>query len=220
VTAINSEGTIVGLWIDKNNVFHGFLPSRGGALTSFDAPNAGTGPNQGTFPSTGPTLSPLGVSIGQYLDGKGVVHAYVRQRTGTITQFDPPGSVTTYAEGINPQGAVVGTYGDSNGIFHGFLRTPSGEITSIDVPGFLNNSNAKDITLFAVIVGLWNDSNNVYHGFLRYPNGALLKFDVPGAGSVPGLAQGTAPLVINFWGEITGFIIDSNNVCHGFVRLP
>jgi hypothetical protein len=94
VTAINSEGTIVGLWIDKNNVFHGFLPSRGGALTSFDAPNAGTGPNQGTFPSTGPTLSPLGVSIGQYLDGKGVVHAYVRQRTGTITQFDPPGSVT------------------------------------------------------------------------------------------------------------------------------
>jgi hypothetical protein len=160
------------------------------------------------------------VSIGQYADAKGVTHGYARQRAGSITSIDPPDSVTTYAEGINPEGAVVGTYGDSNGIFHGFLRNPSGAITSIDVPGFLDNSNAKDITPFGVVVGLWNDTNNVYHGFLRYPNGALLKFDVPGDGSVPGSAQGTAPLVINFWGEITGFIIDSKNVYHGFIRLP
>jgi hypothetical protein len=224
VCNINSEGTIVGLYIDKNNVFHGFTRSRGGALTSFDAPDAGTVPDQGqgTFPSVGPALSPLGVSTGQYADGKGLIHGYVRQRAGAITSFDPPGSVVTFAGGINPEGAIVGTFGDANGIGHGFLRNASGFITSFDVPGSLSNTNAKDISLFGVITGFWNDSNNVYHGFIRYPNAAILKFDVPGAGSVPDApqGQGTIPLAINFWGEIAGEIQDSSNVYHGFVRLP
>jgi hypothetical protein len=139
---------------------------------------------------------------------------------GAITSFDPPGSVAAYAEGINPEGISVGIFGDNNGIYHGFLRYASGAITSFDVPGSFFNTDAKDINLFGVIAGLWNDSNNVYHGFLRYPNGAFLKFDVPGAGSVPGSAQGTLPIAINFWGEIAGIIQDSSNVYHGFVRLP
>jgi catechol 2,3-dioxygenase-like lactoylglutathione lyase family enzyme len=220
VADINSEGTIVGLWIDSNNVFHGFFRSRLGALTSFDAPNAGTGLDQGTSPSTGTALSPLGVSTGQDTDGKGIIHGYVRQRAGAITSFDPPGSIITFAEGINPEGVIVGTFGDNNSVFHGFVRNVNGAITSFDVPGALLNTNAKDITLFGVITGLWNDSNNVYHGFIRYPNAAILKFDVPGAGSVPGSAQGTLPIAINFWGEIVGEIQDSSNVYHGFVRLP
>jgi hypothetical protein len=220
VTNINSEGTIVGLYIDKNNAFHGFSRSFGGALTPFDAPNAGAGPNQGTSPSSGPALNPLGVSTGQYTDAKGSTHGYVRQRTGAITSFDPPGSVATFAEGINAGGGVVGTFGDNDGFGHGFLRNASGAIISFDVPGSLSNTNAKDISLFGVITGFWNDSSNVYHGFIRYPNGALLKFDVPGAGSVPQSAQGTLPFAINFWGETTGWVQDSNNVYHGFIRIP
>jgi hypothetical protein len=151
-TNVNSEGTVIGLWIDNNNVFHGFFRSRGGALMSFDVPDA-----QGTFPSIGPALSPLGVSTGQYTDGKGLIHAYVRQRTGAITSFDPPGSVETFAQGINPEGAIVGTFGDASGIGHGFLRKPDGAITSFDVPGSLSNTNAKDVSLFGVTTGFWND---------------------------------------------------------------
>jgi hypothetical protein len=48
----------------------------------------------------------------------------------------------------------------------------------------------------------------------------LLKFDVPGAGAVPESEQGTLPFAINFWGEITGWVQDSNNVWHGFIRFP
>jgi hypothetical protein len=220
VSDINSEGIAVGLYIDSRNVVHGFFRSHVGVLTSFDDPNAGTGPGQGTAPSPSTALSPLGVLTGQYVDGKGIYHGLVRQRTGAISSFDPSGSTNTFSEGINPQGAVVGTFGDSNGIFHGFVRNANGEITSFDVPGALYNTNARDITLFGVITGFWNDSNNVYHGFIRYPAAAILKFDVPGAGSVPQSAQGTIPLAINFWGEIAGEIQDSNNVYHGFIRLP
>ena len=221
VCNINSEGTIVGTWIDHHDVFHGFFRSREGALTSFDAPNAGTGSMQGTSPSFGPALSPLGVSTGQYVDGKGQFHGYVRLRAGAITSFDPSGSINTFANGISPEGAIVGTFGDANG-GHAFVREPSGVITSFDVPGSLSNTNAWDINLFGVITGYWNDSNDVFHGFIRYPNAAILKFDVPGAGSVPNApqGQGTVPLLINTWGEIAGEIQDSNNVYHGFIRFP
>jgi hypothetical protein len=220
VADINSEGVTVGLYIDSRNVAHGFFRSPAGTLTSFDAPNAGTGPGQGTAPSPSTALGPLGVLTGQYVDGQGVYHGLVRQRTGAIISFDPPGSTSTFSEGINLQGTVVGTFGDSNFVGHGFVRKANGEITSFDVPGALSNTNALDITPFGVITGYWSDSNNVYHGFIRYPNAAILKFDVPGAGSVPQSAQGTLPMAINFWGEIAGQIQDSNNVYHGFIRLP
>jgi hypothetical protein len=206
VADINSEGTIVGVWIDSNGAYHGFIRTRAGALKSFDAPNAGTGMGQGIIPSATTALGPSGVSTGQYVDGKGTYHGYVRQRAGAITSFDPPGSTNTLAEGINPEGTIVGTFGDKNNVGHAFVRNAHGAINTFDVPGALNNTNARDITPYGVITGLWNDSNDVYHGFVRYANGVILKFDVPGAGAVPGLKQGTIPLAINCWGEITGQI--------------
>jgi hypothetical protein len=216
---INLEGTILGETVDNNNAIHAFLRSPGGVFTVFDAPNAGTGSGQGTYTATGSGLNLLGVATGDYLDANGTPHGYVRQRGGALISFDVPGSAGTFPESINPEGATTGTFGKANA-GHGFIRSANGACITFDVPGAFNNTNPKGITPFGVTTGFWDDSNVVYHGFIRYPNGAFTKFDVPGAGNVPGSQQGTLPFGINFWGEIVGQVRDSNNVYHGFIRIP
>src|SRR5271156_273378 len=48
--ANNSEGSVVGYYIDANSVFYGFLRQPDGKLITFDAPGAGHTP--GTFEGT------------------------------------------------------------------------------------------------------------------------------------------------------------------------
>ena len=50
---------IEGQYTDASNVAHGFVRDANGAITTFDAPGAGTGPFQGTFPLT---INPQGRS--------------------------------------------------------------------------------------------------------------------------------------------------------------
>jgi hypothetical protein len=53
-------------------------------IITFDAPGAGTGPNQGTFAyaiNLGSTI------MGFYLDASNVYHGFVRATDGTITTF-------------------------------------------------------------------------------------------------------------------------------------
>lgn len=52
------------------------------------------------------------------------IHGFVRAVNGSITTFDPPGSVLTLAGGINPMGTITGQYFDASGVSHGFLRSP------------------------------------------------------------------------------------------------
>src|SRR6266496_2695909 len=47
---INPNGAITGWATDSAFVSHGFLRDRNGGFTTFDAPGAGTGAGQGTFP--------------------------------------------------------------------------------------------------------------------------------------------------------------------------
>jgi hypothetical protein len=44
----------------------------------------------------------------------------------------------------------------------------------------------------------------------------FITFEAPGAGKA--MLQGTVPISINPTGEIAGFDLDANNLCHGFVR--
>jgi len=47
---ISPNGTITGYYVDSAFVNHGFVRDRNGAITTFNAPGAGTGVNQGTQP--------------------------------------------------------------------------------------------------------------------------------------------------------------------------
>lgn len=85
-------------------------------ITTFDAPGAGTGPQQGTFPQS---VSEAGAITGWYVDSRFVSHGFVRNVDGTITTFDAPGAGTgagqgTLAYSLSPPGIVAGYYQDAN----------------------------------------------------------------------------------------------------------
>src|SRR5205823_1472848 len=48
--SINQNGVITGSYVDARSASHGFLRAPGGAITTFEAPGAGTGYLQGTSP--------------------------------------------------------------------------------------------------------------------------------------------------------------------------
>jgi hypothetical protein len=48
VDNLNPAAAISGTSFDANNVWHGFLRTADGTITTFDAPGAGTGAGQGT----------------------------------------------------------------------------------------------------------------------------------------------------------------------------
>ena len=223
---INLKGAIAGFSIDNNNVQHGFVRSPLGIFTSFDAPDAGTGPSEGTMVTLESGLNSQGVLIGWSIVTNNRAHGFMRERSGAITLFDPPGSVITLPGAINSDGLIVGGAFDAHFIRHGFVRSVNGAITTFDVPGAGTTPGSGEGTLALGVsscglsTGYWIDSSKIGHGFLRYPNGAILKFDALGAGTVPGSLQGTVPQGMNFWGEVVGYLLDANNVGHGFIRLP
>jgi hypothetical protein len=48
--SINQRGVIAGFYLDKGNVYHGFVRTQHGDISTFDVSGAGTGAFQGTLP--------------------------------------------------------------------------------------------------------------------------------------------------------------------------
>jgi hypothetical protein len=61
--------------VDANSVSHGFLRAPDGAITTFDAPGAGTGAFQGTEPLG---INSKGAISGSYIDANNVGHGFLR----------------------------------------------------------------------------------------------------------------------------------------------
>jgi len=140
--AINPAGTITGYYTDASFASHGFVRATDGTITTFDGPGAGTSFFQGTNPGT---INPAGAIAGYYTDAGYISHGFVRAK-GTVTSFDPPGSVNTIGfafnnqvpVGINPAGEITGSYIDASFASHGFLRSAKGSFTSFDPPGSIS----------------------------------------------------------------------------------
>jgi hypothetical protein len=226
-TGINPAGAIVGYYTDASGVNHGFLRAKDdrdeeeSTFTTFDAPGAGTGVNQGTFPGN---INPAGTIAGYYFDASKVFHGFLRTEDGTFTTFDAPGAGTAFGQGtltaffsgLNPAGAITGNYRDASNVNHGYVRAPDGTFTTFDAPG--SQATITDsINPAGVIAGFYGDASVVFHGFVRAEDGTFATFDAPGAGT--GFAQGTVPQNINPAGATTGYITDAGNVNHGFVRV-
>ncbi len=73
---LNDWGAITGFYPDANGVYHGYLRSPDGRITSFDAPGADTTPgdNNGTYPYS---INDAGVIVGSYQDSNNVFHGFV-----------------------------------------------------------------------------------------------------------------------------------------------
>jgi uncharacterized membrane protein len=91
----------------------------------------------------------------------------VRASDGTISTFDPAGSVFTNAASINAKGTIAGWWRDSNDVEYGFVRSEKGKIASFDPPGAIE-TDAYSINDRGVVAGYFADSNG-YHGFIRTP---------------------------------------------------
>jgi hypothetical protein len=103
---------------------------------------------------------------------------------------------------------------------------PSSKIISFDVPGAdltpgdYNGTYVQSINDWGVITGYYEDANFVVHGFLRSAEVKYTPFDAPGADTTANSGYGTFPNSINDAGAVTGYLIDSSGVSHGFVRSP
>lgn len=71
--SINNNGVIAGYYIDANEVYHGFMVSASGAITTFNAPGSGTTPATGTYPAN---INDNGVIVGYYSDPNDVYHGF------------------------------------------------------------------------------------------------------------------------------------------------
>jgi hypothetical protein len=232
---INDRGDITGYFLDENNVFHGFLRSREGKFTVFEAPGADTkaGDQNGTFPNA---INEAGAITGEYIDARNGGHGFLRSPEGRFTTFDVPGGSpgTTNAIALNRHGDIVGYYlSAKSGVFQGYVRHPDGTFETWSGPGACEApsgaNNCYATGAFAVndegtVAGGYEDStsNLVNHGLLRSREGTFTSFEAPGAGT--GLYQGTgspgSSTPLNQFGVTAGLYIDEASVVHGFLRAP
>jgi N-acetylneuraminic acid mutarotase len=194
---INASGAIVGSYVDKDSIKHGFLFS-GGTYTTIDPAGVGEcvnqhGENYGG--AVGLSIDSAGDVVGTYYDASCVQHGFVRvAANGIIAKFDVPGVGSTpcpnhgtgellcgtFAARCDSAGDMTGGYVDSNGIFHGyFYPAYSGSFTTIDDPGAgtsgglagtLGLSISANTNATAInIAGIYADSSSSLHGFIYTP---------------------------------------------------
>jgi hypothetical protein len=189
-------------------------PTVAGTFIEFDAPDAGTGSQQGTLPFA---INPAGTVTGYYNDANSIGHGFVRTADGTMVTFDAPNDVNgTYATAINAEGTVTGYYYDANYDSHGFVRTSDGAIAEFDAPRDANGTYPVGINDAGVVAGTYYNANYVIRAFLRFRNGTIAVFDDPSAGT--GSSQGTSAEGINALGAVAGCYTDSSFAVYAFLR--
>ena len=242
VAGIDTAGAVTGYYQESEIApYQGFLRAADGAITTFDAPGAGTGFFQGTRAFG---INPQGTVAGCYADANSVGHGFVRATDGTLTEWDLPNSAVFFPGcagysfaflgfmpliGISPPGTITGAYfqpisgNPYGGNYRGFLRATDGSFTTFDaVPSPSSPcctwTAGIAINPAGVIAGFDNDYDNVNHGFVRASNGTVTILDAPGAGT--GYVQGTFAVGITPAGQVMGQDVDANSVFHGLLWTP
>jgi hypothetical protein len=177
---MNNDGVITGIYdIDPSFTPHGFIRTRDGHLTLFEAPDGGPG------------IDPQGINergdvVGYYFDSNGNARGFVRASDGALTTIDVPfPNQGTIPQAINAHGTIVGYYFDANGGPQPFLRSPAGKISPVNPPGSIGGFG-KNITDDDVMTGDFVDGNLLTgHGYLRRPDNSIVTFDAPGAAVGP-----------------------------------
>jgi len=167
-------------------------------------------------------INESGQLSGQYVDSAGAFHAFLATPNGgnfDFTTFTVNGN-DTFIGYVNDKGAVDGSYVDNDtGIENSWYRSEKGKITAIQLPDGPNGSFGQWLNNKGTLVGCYIDVNGTYHTYLRPKNGSLTELaDADNSGTGDG--QGTCGVTINDAGEISGAIMDGNDVSHGFVRSP
>lgn len=176
-------------------------------FVSFDAPDAGTGEEEGTYPVA---INGKGVIAGEYIDNFNRQRGFIRQANGQFIEFVPTHTVDVTVTAMNNIGQVTGyasTVLTPPYVFSGFVRNPNGSYAIFAPPGAVY-TDPLSINDSGVITGYYFDAGGNYHGFTRQPAGLISVIDDPEA-SV-GSGKGTWATSINANGEIAGYYTDAN----------
>jgi hypothetical protein len=145
---LNDRRQVVGLYVD-DGVVHGFRWDAG-RYTTIDVRGA-----EATIPFG---INNKGVIVGTYVDGKGVYHAFRRDRRGKVTTLrdaprtDAAAGDATLPAGINDHGQIVGAVYYAEGGSRGFLLD-RGRYRMIDGKRKAVYTRALDINNRSQIVG-------------------------------------------------------------------
>ena len=206
---INERGDIVGEFIDSSGVVRGFVRFSDG---TFSAPIVD--PNDTVGFTEGRGINNPRTVVGDYVTSDGNTHGFFLS-SGSFTEYDAPGALSTLVLGINEPGDLTGAFDpDGSGIFQAFIDR-NGTITSYTVPGAAGTlayemNNNKKLT-----VGYYIDASGIVHGYYRDANGAL-HFPIDPPGSVQTILFGD-----NIKNWVVGRYVDISGVTHGlFFTAP
>lgn len=148
-------------------------------------------------------INDAGTVVGTYVDSSGVQHGYVLQG-GTLTNLDPPGTVSlNTAWGINNAG-VITVYGtNSSGDYLSFTTPDKGTTwTPFHTPGEGSIGTAiHQINNNGDIIATQFDASSNRHGVL-YHGGQYYVFDDPnGIGSTRGVGLNDQDVIVGRYGS-------------------
>jgi hypothetical protein len=150
---------------------HGFLRDEHGFVTSFDVPEAGTAPGQGTWPIR---INERGSIAGTYKDPSGTAHAFFRDREGVFAPIDILGARETRVIGLSEDDTVMGSFTDADRLIHAFVFKPTGALKVIDLPD-IGTIRLINLTRTGVVVGWYSQSGHA-SGFI-YGRGVMTTID-------------------------------------------
>lgn len=164
--AINDSGDVAGYYNYNNisGINRGYIRNQNGGFTNFEA-----------VPGGSTIMEPLGINssgevTGYYGNAETLItQCFVRNATGTITDFSIPGSSASIAVAINDSGTVVGYWQVQGQLFvDSFVRNAAGNITTFFSPTNNYGTYASGINRNGLIAGYWQDSTGfVFHGFMH-----------------------------------------------------
>jgi hypothetical protein len=118
---LNSQGQVVGHFLDLTATRHGILLDEQDKVTLIDWPK--------TTLTEARAINDQGIIVGVYLNLDprfGLHRSFVRDTKGKLIPFDFPGAKETQVTGINHAGHIIGRCDGPQGI-HGFLAVPKGQ---------------------------------------------------------------------------------------------
>jgi hypothetical protein len=225
---INNKGVLTGVYFDDSDVLHCFTRTRKGVLIELpDAPNAGSGDQQG---SQCIGINNKGDIGGSVIDNNNHFIGFIRHAgDGSYEEFEAPDAGAgefqgTIAAEVDEHGRTNGQVVDANDVMHGFIRSPQGKFTIVDAPDAGTGPGQGTVAVEHCdggwCVGEYIDANDVNHGYYCTDyckkRGEIVEFDPPGAGDI-----GTYVVISsNKAHQIAGTFKDDNAVRHGFIRNP
>lgn len=115
---VNVEGAIVGVYMDAESVYHGFLRTRDGSMKTIDYPGSPYTQLMG--------INDRGDVVGFYQDPSDYILKGFVLRAGKFVPVGPADAANgSYPYRITDDGRVLGWYMDSNYRVIGFLATPA-----------------------------------------------------------------------------------------------